>query len=40
LSRASSLARFSFGQAAHPGHLVLAAGLSVAFVTAPSLPLR
>src|SRR5580658_7235042 len=37
---AASLARFSFGQAAHPGHLSLAAGVSVAVLTAAGLPLR
>ena len=37
---AASLARFSFGQAAHPGHLSLAAGVVVAVFTAAALPLR
>jgi len=37
---AASLARFSFGQAAHPGHLSLAAGVIVAVFTAAALPLR
>jgi signal transduction histidine kinase len=37
---AASLARFSFGQAAHSGHLPLAASLAVAVLTAGALPLR
>jgi signal transduction histidine kinase len=37
---AASLARFSFGQAAHSGHLPLAASLAVAVLTAAALPLR
>jgi len=37
---AASLARFSFGQAVHPGHLSLAAGVIVAVFTAAALPLR
>jgi hypothetical protein len=37
---AASLARFSFGQAARPGHLSLAAGALVAVATAAALPLR
>ena len=37
---AASLARFSFGQTAHSGHLSLAAGLIVAVLTAGALPLR
>jgi signal transduction histidine kinase len=37
---AASLARFSFGQAAHPAHLSLAAGALVAVLTAAALPLR
>jgi signal transduction histidine kinase len=37
---AASLARFSFGQVAHPGHLSVAAGVSVAVLTAAGLPLR
>jgi signal transduction histidine kinase len=37
---AASLARFSFGQTAHSGHLSLAAGLLVAVLTAGALPLR
>jgi signal transduction histidine kinase len=37
---AASLARFSFGQAGHPGHLSVAAGVTVAVLTAAGLPLR
>ena len=37
---AASLAHFSFGQAAHPAHLSLAAGVIVAVLTAGALPLR
>ena len=37
---AASLAHFSFGQAAHPVHLSLAAGVVVAVLTAGALPLR
>ncbi len=37
---AASLARFSFGQAMHPVHLSLAAGVLVAVLTAGALPLR
>jgi signal transduction histidine kinase len=37
---AASLARFSFGQTAHPAHLSLAAGAVVAVVTAAALPAR
>jgi signal transduction histidine kinase len=37
---AASLAHFSFGQAAHPVHLSLAAGMIVAVLTAAALPLR
>jgi signal transduction histidine kinase len=37
---AASLARFLFGQAAHPVHLSLAAGVFVAVLTAAALPLR
>jgi signal transduction histidine kinase len=37
---AASLARFSFGQAGHPAHLSLAAGVFVAVGTAGALPLR
>src|SRR6202451_1131814 len=37
---AASLARFSFGQAAHPVHLSLAAGVVVAVGTAAALPVR
>jgi signal transduction histidine kinase len=36
----ASLARFLFGQAAHPAHLSLAAGVLVVVVTAAALPLR
>jgi signal transduction histidine kinase len=37
---AASLARFSFGQAAHPAHLSLAAGAVVAVASAAALPVR
>ena len=37
---AAALARFSFGQAAHPVHLSLAAGVVVAVVMAAALPVR
>ncbi len=37
---AASLARFSFGQTEHSGHLPLAASLMVAVLTAGALPLR
>jgi signal transduction histidine kinase len=37
---AASLARFSFGQTAHPAHLSLPASLIVAVLTAGALPLR
>ena len=37
---AASLARFSFGQTAHPAHLALAASLIAAALTAAALPLR
>ncbi len=37
---AASLASFSFGQAAHPVHRSLAAGVIVAVLTAAALPLR
>jgi signal transduction histidine kinase len=37
---AASLARFSFGQVAHPVHLSVAAGVIAAVVTAAALPLR
>jgi hypothetical protein len=37
---AASLARFSFGQTEHSGHLPLAASLIVAVLTAGALPLR
>ena len=37
---AASLARFSFGQVAHPVHLSLGAGVLVAVLTAAALPLR
>jgi signal transduction histidine kinase len=40
LAGAASLARFSFGQTPHPGHLPLAGRLIVAALTAGALPLR
>ena len=40
VAAAASLARFSFGQTEHSGHLPLAAGLIVAVLTAGALPLR
>jgi signal transduction histidine kinase len=40
IAGAASLARFSFGQAAAPAHLSLAAGALVAVLTAAGLPLR
>ena len=40
VAAAASLARFSFGQTEHSGHLPLAAGLTVAVLTAGALPLR
>jgi signal transduction histidine kinase len=40
LAGAASLARFSFGQTAHSGHLSLVTGLIVAVLTAGALPLR